>query len=657
MKIGQIVAVIGALIVIIAGIGPVQNFGGFPLYDVVYEGKVALLCDTGIGNLIRLLAGLVFLVAIYGFFFRKLKQAALINVMFASAALALFVYICFRAPLLYREVLDLPFDESGSFTGFMRAGTAFYMLWAGCLLWLFGCLKTISAEPKYSKGTQFLRVALLWKDTIINERIFSEGESVTVGSHLKNMFPLPASFSKMTLIRHRGGRKDSYWVGLSDKLEGRVTIDGKTEAIADYVKKYTSGTSGTNYASIKPGDSGVFRFGDLSLFFQFTEPAVAKTRSSILAFDKGIASSALLSAAIQISILLAMVISPRPLTVKVKSKDELRSFIKIDVKMDQKKKERQKKEEMEEQKRKELEEEKIEEEKLEEEIEDTPAVEQKLQDAGDPLKKALEVEKKDEEFKPMKEGHIGKDAKRDSKLAKELKKKGVIAVLDSKMKRNTSLSKLLGKDRNLAVKNVVWGEDGQYALANEGDSDFSYMGSSGGTGDYGGGGGFGGAGGFGGGGGGFGGGGAFGLGGMGGLGGGLPGGIGGGDAKRSGRMALASLKDRNRKRASRVKLGSGSMGQFCKKADVQRKVRGRAAAIRACYEMQLQMKPDLAGKVTVQWIIDLTGRVRGVKVVQNSTKNKKLANCMKKILGKIHFQPPKGGMCIIRWPFVFSPGL
>jgi hypothetical protein len=249
----------------------------------------------------------------------------------------------------------------------------------------------------------------------------------------------------------------------------------------------------------------------------------------------------------------------------------------------------------------------------------------------DPLKKAVEIEMEEELS--------------DAEISRERKKKGVIAVLDSKMKRNTSLSKLLGKDRNLAVSNVVWGEDGEYALGGDGAS-----GGTGYTGDYGGGGGFGGAGGFGGGG-------AFGMGGMGGMGGGLSGGFGGANANRSGRMALASLKGRDRKRASRLKMGSGSMGSFCKKKDVQRKVKGRSAAIRACYEMQLQLKPELSGKVTMQWIIDLTGRVKGAKAAQNSTGNVKLGKCMSRIIKKIHFQPPSGGMCIVRWPFVFSPGV
>jgi len=120
---------------------------------------------------------------------------------------------------------------------------------------------------------------------------------------------------------------------------------------------------------------------------------------------------------------------------------------------------------------------------------------------------------------------------------------------------------------------------------------------------------------------------------------------------------MASLKDKDRTRATKVDMGSGSVGQFCKKNDVQRKVQGRASAIRACYEMQLQMQSELKGKVTLQWIIDLTGTVKGVNVVGNTTSNNKLGECISKIIGKIHFQKPEGGMCIIRWPFVFSPGI
>jgi TonB family protein len=72
--------------------------------------------------------------------------------------------------------------------------------------------------------------------------------------------------------------------------------------------------------------------------------------------------------------------------------------------------------------------------------------------------------------------------------------------------------------------------------------------------------------------------------------------------------------------------------------------------------MVLQVKPDLAGKVTVQWMIDLTGRVQGVQVAENTTGDTRLETCIKALIGRISFEPPQGGMCIIRWPFVFSPG-
>ena len=654
MKLGQIIAMIGALIAIAGGVA-------FSVYNMIYADQQAMLLEVPLGIGILVACAAIFPVAIYGMLFRKLKQAALINISLASVGLGLFTYIVSGAPRMWQSAHNLVIDATtGQFVGYMEAGTGFYLIWGGLLVALFGALKSFASKPKYSSDTRFLRIALMWKDTLLKEDILAEGRDISVGSDLKNTFPLPARMDHLTLIRHKGGRKDHYWVGLTSELDGRVSIDGKSDSPADYKRKYTSNTSGVDYVPLKAGDSGAFRFADNTLLFQFTKPTVAALGKNIN-IDGAMFSSFVLSAAIQIAFVLAVVVSPTSQTVRTKTKDEIRRFVKFDVKKEELKKERlkeeeekQKKEEKKKEDEKKIEE--VEEEPLpQEEVEDTPAMEQKLQKAGDPLKKEVEVPRKDEEFKKMKEGDVGKDAKRDSKLAKA-RKKGVIAVLDSKMKKNTSLSKLLGKQRNLSAKNVVWTDgEGNFAL-DDGDNDFSYMGSSGGSGDFGGGGGFGGAGGFGSGGGGFGGGGAFGLGGMGGMGGGLPGGIGGADAERKGKMALASLKNRNRKRANRMKLGSGAMGQFCKKGDVQRKVKGRAAAIRACYEMVLQMKPDLAGKVTVQWMIDLTGRVKGARVVGNTSGNKALEKCISNIIGKIHFQPPKGGMCIIRWPFVFSPG-
>ncbi|MFH1530039.1 MAG: AgmX/PglI C-terminal domain-containing protein, partial [Pseudomonadota bacterium] len=138
-----------------------------------------------------------------------------------------------------------------------------------------------------------------------------------------------------------------------------------------------------------------------------------------------------------------------------------------------------------------------------------------------------------------------------------------------------------------------------------------------------------------------------------GIGGGL-GGVGGSRADRAGRMAMAGLKDRTRRRATRMDLGSGGVSGFCKKQDVMRTVQRRAAAIRSCYEVALQLQPDLKGKLTVKWTINLDGKVQGVQIVGNTMKNKKVETCVSKVVGRMRFMKPKGGLCIIKWPFVFS---
>ena len=174
----------------------------------------------------------------------------------------------------------------------------------------------------------------------------------------------------------------------------------------------------------------------------------------------------------------------------------------------------------------------------------------------------------------------------------EEKKEAVIAILENKKKQPSKLSHLLGKDRNLAVKNVVWGEDGQFAV----------------------------------------------------------------EEGLAVEKKQPALKGRTKRRSSRVKLGSGSLGQFCNKPDVKRKVIGRAAALRSCYATELQTKPEMKGEVTVQWIIELTGEVKDAKVVQNTTGDEKLGQCVTKIIEKLHFQKPAGSLCIVRWPLAFEPG-
>ena len=56
----------------------------------------------------------------------------------------------------------------------------------------FGALVVLAAEPAWDPRAQFLRVALLWGDTVIQERVLQEPQTFRIGEDLRNDFILPA---------------------------------------------------------------------------------------------------------------------------------------------------------------------------------------------------------------------------------------------------------------------------------------------------------------------------------------------------------------------------------------------------------------------------------------------------------------------------------
>ncbi|GEM_PF-6938923 len=644
MRLASVIALVGALVALIGG-------AAFPLYDMVYVNKAAMLSQVPTGIVVLVLFAAAVVLGAIGIYYRKYKTFGLINTAISSLALVLMAFTCMSAPNTYQSVLELTV-VNGKFAGYMSAGVGFYLAWFGLLALWFGSLRAYSSMPKFSPKDRFLRVVTLFNDKVLREMLLTDGRSVTVGKEFSNLIPVAIPEDKYVMIRHLGGRRDRYFLRLDEKYEGSVSVGGNTASVAEFKKKHSGGGA---EVEIRPGDSGVISFGHTAVGFKFSQPVFGGSGGRV-GFQGGVVSALLFTFAVGFAFLFAVAAQPPDMDPHAKAHENKQKLIKMGLRRIEQNKDRVKKEE--EKKEEEKKEEKVvqkEEEKvLKQEQEDVPVKEQKQAEAGDPLKANREKLEEDE-LKPLREGAKGKEAKRDD-LSKE-QKRGVMAVMDTSMKKNTALSKVLGKDKNLAAQRFMLTDgEGDFTLENGGDDDFAFSGSGNSSGDYGGGSGFGGSGLGGGGGGGFGGGGAWGLGGGGGTGAGLPGGLGGGELARQGAKAMAGLKDRNRKRASKVDLGSGQVGQFCKKNDVQRKVSGRAAAIRACYEMQLQIKPDLAGKVTMQWMIGMDGRVQGAKVAANSTGSPKLDQCIASVLSKIHFEPPQGGVCIIRWPFVFSPG-
>ncbi len=109
------------------------------------------------------------------------------------------------------------------------------------------------------------------------------------------------------------------------------------------------------------------------------------------------------------------------------------------------------------------------------------------------------------------------------------------------------------------------------------------------------------------------------------------------------------------KKVGRLKLDIGASVGYCEKGDIRTNVMRRAGAIRACYETQLRIHESLAGKTTIRWIIDGEGKVSEASIASSTLGNAKVEECVLRVVRAMEFQKPESGICVVQWPFIFSP--
>lgn len=106
----------------------------------------------------------------------------------------------------------------------------------------------------------------------------------------------------------------------------------------------------------------------------------------------------------------------------------------------------------------------------------------------------------------------------------------------------------------------------------------------------------------------------------------------------------------------RISLGTGTSAGFCEAGQIAQVVRARAHAVRSCYEARLQVAPALAGKLTARWTIGLDGRVQSAAIVGDTLADGSVGDCVLRVVRRMAFAAPKGGVCVVQWPFAFSSG-
>jgi len=89
--------------------------------------------------------------------------------------------------------------------------------------------------------------------------------------------------------------------------------------------------------------------------------------------------------------------------------------------------------------------------------------------------------------------------------------------------------------------------------------------------------------------------------------------------------------------------------------EIQRTVVVVMPDIKGCYEAALNRDPNLAGRITLKWVIAGDGTVTTILIEKTTFADPMVENCVIGILRRQRFPTPKGGGIVnVTYPFVFS---
>lgn len=106
-----------------------------------------------------------------------------------------------------------------------------------------------------------------------------------------------------------------------------------------------------------------------------------------------------------------------------------------------------------------------------------------------------------------------------------------------------------------------------------------------------------------------------------------------------------------------VRQGKATVRGGLDKDIVRRIVRAHLNEVRHCYNLGLSAKPDLSGRVEVNFVVGPQGRVLTAVVARSTLGHGAAANCIAKATKRWKFPKPRSaGTVTVRYPFVLTPG-
>ncbi len=484
-------------------------------------------------------------------------------------------------------------EEVGMGMGFLVA------IWAAVSA-LAGTLLTIATLPAWDESSASLRVVTLYKNKVVGDTIIYKPQVLSVAE--VHGGAIPDSNARAALPHFRVTPEGDSSIGFAPSAAGKpgkVTIEHKPRTISEIAAKGFK-RQGIAFAPIAFGETGTVDLGDTQIAFHFVEPLQGHTAAPLLDRTE-VATFSVASALVLVVLAAYPILSWReeakmPLWCDAGVRDVKCAGVVAKTKPD---------------------EEKV-------AVLDIPEPEAQEEIEEETSKKA-----------GGEEGKFG-DPQLDPKMESK------IPLMDGKMveridPRQVGLNKLLTENLGQmeAVAEVLKGDMGAMtsklavAMGGEGSEFVLGHGAGGmgfsGTGDGGGGDGAGRI-------------------------------MGMGDIDTGGGKGVKAGMGDKGKRKVNVSLSGSSSSGFCNKGNLESVVKRRAGAIRACYEQRLQVKNNLQGKITIRWTIDTEGNVSAANSTSDSMGDSETTNCLLRTIRRMKFEKPEGGVCVVQWPFVFSPG-
>jgi TonB family protein len=107
-------------------------------------------------------------------------------------------------------------------------------------------------------------------------------------------------------------------------------------------------------------------------------------------------------------------------------------------------------------------------------------------------------------------------------------------------------------------------------------------------------------------------------------------------------------------RVPRIRHVAADVQGSLSKETIRRVVQRHLNEVRFCYEQELRQQPDLAGRVTVSFIISTSGSVQSATVAQSTVGSQRVDSCIAGAVRRWSFPSPEGGIVVVNYPFTLE---